>query len=208
MKINKLVGIIASVVGLLSSAQAVTVNLAVVTNNTTVGLVTLDGATVNGTAYLVSRTGAIASTTAISDFITSGGTLTEFNTLVTTLAGTVTATSPGLVRTVGFTNGLLTTTGGQEMGNAANRTYLFIASVDVNNNVTGLGFYAGPNVPAAGAVTFNPTTSTDTVGLGTSVFAAGSPPSGFQLASVTVVPEPSMALLGALGALGLIRRRR
>jgi hypothetical protein len=35
--------------------------------------------------------------------------------------------------------------------------------------------------------------------------SGGQPISGFQLAAV---PEPSAALLGALGALGLLRRRR
>jgi hypothetical protein len=51
------------------------------------------------------------------------------------------------------------------------------------------------------------TTFRDSVHPGTAAFAAGG---GFTNGSVTVgvVPEPSAALLGALGALGLLRRRR
>ena len=47
----------------------------------------------------------------------------------------------------------------------------------------------------------NSGTLTD-LGVGTSTYSATGT-SGFQL-----VPEPSAALLGALGALGLLRRRR
>jgi hypothetical protein len=56
-----------------------------------------------------------------------------------------------------------------------------------------------------GALSLTSATLTD-LGQGTSVYAATGT-SGFQLASIPV-PEPSAALLGALGALGLLRRRR
>ena len=77
--------------------------------------------------------------------------------------------------------------------------------------ITGIGAYTGSNAPASGAVTFNPAGSGDSLGIGTSVFAAATtgptqPVSGFQLKSA--IPEPSTALLGAISALGLLRRRR
>jgi MYXO-CTERM domain-containing protein len=78
-----------------------------------------------------------------------------------------------------------------------------ILSGESGGLVNAIGAYKGPIVPSLGAVTFNPTNSSDSIGIGTSVFTAGSPNSGFQL-----IPEPSAALLGALGALGLLRRRR
>jgi len=58
-------------------------------------------------------------------------------------------------------------------------------------------------VPSLGSVVMNSGSMAD-LGVGTSVYSATGT-SGFQLA---FVPEPSTALLGMLGALGLLRRRR
>jgi hypothetical protein len=78
--------------------------------------------------------------------------------------------------------------------------------------ITGIGAYTGPAIPGApGVLTFNTGNANDSLGVGTSTLIAagaggGGPVSGFQLAAA--VPEPSTALLGAFGALALLRRRR
>lgn len=123
---------------------------------------------------------------------------------VTTLAGfdALLANDPGLVRAaVAFTNGTLLSSAATNLGDAGNRIYVWIdAGADETRS---WGAYKGVLVPAVGALSLTSATLTD-LGQGTSVYAATGT-SGFQLASV---PEPSAALLGALGALGLLRRRR
>jgi len=108
----------------------------------------------------------------------------------------------------------MTSTGSVQLGNAANSTYLFLVS-EASGIITGIGAYTGSAVPNAGSVTFNPAFAGDSLGIGTSVLAAATttpsvqPVSGFQLKSaVAAIPEPSAALLGAIGALVLLRRRR
>jgi hypothetical protein len=61
-------------------------------------------------------------------------------------------------------------------------------------------------------ITINPGNSTTLLGSEiTNVFTTNTDASttaGWQMAALTPVPEPSAALLGMLGALGLLRRRR
>lgn len=108
--------------------------------------------------------------------------------------------TPGAVRSnIAFTNGAVTSSGAVEMGAAGNKTYVWFNST----NGDSWGLFQGPDVPALGAVTLNSASMTEDL-IGTSTYSATGT-SGFQLASV---PEPSAALLGAVGALGLLRRRR
>ncbi|MCP5543557.1 MAG: hypothetical protein H7A49_06580 [Akkermansiaceae bacterium] len=115
---------------------------------------------------------------------------------------------PGAIRSnIAFTNGAVTSPGAAELGAVGNKTYVWMSS---NDNLS-YGLFQGPNVPSLGAVTLNSATMTEDL-IGTSTFSgiAGTTSgpdtaSGFQLA---FVPEPSAALLGAFGALGLLRRRR
>jgi hypothetical protein len=117
-------------------------------------------------------------------------------------AGLLTA-DPGQVKTAAFTNGEFLSAGPAfEVGAAANRVYFFVESTDR----TSFGAYKGIVVPALGAITINPATLTDELGYGTSVATdVSGTNSGYQLFTV---PEPSVAILGALGLLGLVRRRR
>jgi hypothetical protein len=209
--------------GIMQFSNAVTVSLAGIANGS-VGFVTLANPPLtsipmpSGRAIFVSVTNSLANVdTALLPLLNS--TTTSSATFDTTLASVIAAsnpslsptTNPGIVRTANFTLGALATTGSIELGNTGNRTYLFLVA-ESGGVVQGIGAYAGSQVPSSGAVTFNPTFASD-LGVGTSIFAAasGSGPtatnaSGFQLLSA--VPETSTTLLGALGALAMLRRRR
>jgi hypothetical protein len=217
MKIKLLSMFVAATAAFTATSNAVTVALAGVAN-TSVGLVTLDTdgvgssprAAVSGRAIFVAVTDAL---TGVSDSMytllaSATSTPGAFDAALTALIGATSSTDPGIVRSTTFTSGLLSSTGNQALGDIANKTYLFLVA-EAGGFITGIGAYTGANVPSTGAVTFNPTNAGDSLLVGTSVLAAaagGQPISGFQLASA--VPEPSAALLGALGALGLLRRRR
>jgi hypothetical protein len=219
MKVKLLSVILAASAVFTSTSSAVIVALGGVAN-TTVGLVTLDtdgaGATpravVSGRAIFVSVTDALTGVSASMDTLLSSSQSTpaQFDSALATLIGVTSSTDPGIVRSTTFTNGVLSSTGNQEVGAVSNRSYLFLVA-ESGGFITGIGAYTGANVPAGGGLIFNPAAAGDTLGVGTSVLAAATtdpvqPISGFQLA--TAVPEPSVALLGALGVLGLIRRRR
>ncbi len=206
MKIKILSAIVAVSAALTCASNAVSVTLAGITNDS-VGLITLSGSAVSGSAYFISTTNTLTGVSASMETLlaSADSTLAQFDAALAGLIGPTSSTSPGIVRNVAFTNGLLSTSAAQEMGDIANKTYLFLVAENAGF-ISGIGAYTGANVPAGGAVIFNPTTAGDSLGVGTSVFAAGTPNSGFQLAAA--VPEPSAALLGALGALGLLRRRR
>jgi hypothetical protein len=201
--------------------------------NSTVGLITLDGdniapfptgspnniynrAAVSGRAIIVSVTNALnaANVKSSMESLLSSTTSTGSNfdsalsTLITAVNTVAPSTNPGVVRSANFTSGVITSAVSSQYGDATNKTYLFLVAENAGF-VTGIGAYTGSNVPATGSLTFNPAFCGDTLGVGTSVLTAasgGQPISGFQLAAA--VPEPSAALLGALGALGLLRRRR
>ena len=187
----KLIGLV--VLGALScgTANAVVLTSAVIANTTNnVGLITTlvagTNTPVTGTAYVFSTS------TALTVSSVAG---------VTTLAGLqlLITNDPGSVRSVGFTAGALASSVQVDFGAVGNKTYLWLQSTDGS----AYGLYSGIAVPSSGAVTFNSATSGDLIG--TSVYSANGT-SGFQL--VSSVPEPSAALLGALGVLGLLRRRR
>lgn len=215
MKIKLLSILLAATAAFTGTSSAVTVALAGIAN-TSVGFVTLDTdgagpsplAVVSGRAIFVSTTDSLVGVSASMNALlaSANSTPAQFDAALAALIGTTTSTDPGIVRSTTFTAGGLTSSGNQEMGDLANKTYLFLVA-EAGGFITGIGAYTGTNVPAGGAVTFNPANAGDSLGVGTSVFASGSPNSGFQLAPVTV-PEPSAALLGAIGALGLLRRRR
>lgn len=200
MKTKLIATIIAATAALANVSHAVTVNLAGIANATT-GLITLDGSVTSGRAIFVSTTGADVrngGNAAFQSILTMGGSSADFDAALTTLIDATSATSPGIVREVSFVDGVLLSTGPQELGNVGNFTHLFLVS-ESGGSVSGIGAYTGPDVPPLGAVTINANTAGDEIGIGTST-------GGFQL--VAVVPEPSVALLGMLGALGLVRRRR
>ena len=210
-----------------TNSQAVTLALSGITN-TTLGLITVDPdgagatprATATGRAIFVSVTNTLTGVAASMNSLLASATSTSGD-FDTALSGLITAgntidagTNPGIVRSATFTNGLLNSTGSVQLGNSGNKTYLFLVA-ESGGFITGIGAYTGANVPTSGSVTFNPGFAGDGLLVGTSVFAAAvvgppaQPVSGFQLApAVAPVPEPSAALLGALGALGLLRRRR
>jgi hypothetical protein len=171
------------------AANAVTLATSFIANTANnVGLITT-----LQTGSLTNVSGSVtilSSTTVLSSLASSIDTLAEFVALLDT---------PTTVRTASFSNGALTSSGSSELGAVSNRLYVWIESSD------GLswGGYKGNTVPSLGSVVINSGAVTD-LGQGTSVYSATGT-SGFQLASI---PEPSAALLGALGALGLLRRRR
>ncbi|MBU6171831.1 MAG: hypothetical protein KGQ87_10140 [Verrucomicrobia bacterium] len=181
-------------------SSAVSVTVAGIANSS-VGFVTLNGNNVSGRAIFVSTGTALTnvSTTFASLLNSTTTTPAAFDSSLSTLIG---AGSPGIIRSTTFTSGVLASSGAVEAGSIGNLTYLFLVS-EASGYVTGIGAYTGPAVPSLGAVTYNPTNAGDTLAVGTSVKSGSS---GFQLAAA--VPEPSAALLGALGALGLLRRRR
>jgi MYXO-CTERM domain-containing protein len=188
---NKLIGFV--VAGALSCGVANAASLSVLlvanaTNN--VGLVTtlVTGSLTNvtGTAYIYTTVTDLAPSNLVG--ITSRA---AFEALLTT---------PLTLRSaVAITSGAVAGSQTVEVGAAGSKSYLWISSTDGNS----FGAFQGPNAPAVGAMTFNSATITEDL-LGTSTYSAVGT-SGFQLASV---PEPSAALLGAVGALGLLRRRR
>lgn len=227
MRIKLITTLFAATAALTSISNGVTVTVAGFANST-VGLVTLDtdGAgpnlrtTVTGQAIFVSVTNELTGLAASMQSLlaTNTSTITSFNTALNSLitgTNTVSAgTNPGIIAGASrtFTNGAISpaTITGREGGSAGNITYLFLVAEQAGF-ITGIGAYTGPSIPSlAGTLTFNPTNAND-IGVGTSVLAAATtspvqPISGFQLAAA--VPEPSAALLGAIGALGLLRRRR
>lgn len=187
MKSKYIAALFAAVVSL-GSANAVVVGLTGLANSS-VGLITAGGSStlVSGSAYFYSSSADLSKAQ-----LASVTTRAAFEALLTS--------DPGVVRSaVSFTNGVLQSTGNIEMGAATNKTYLFLANADSSL----YGIYQGPAVPALGAVTINPGTIVEDLVGTTDVITYGSTKSGFQL-----VPEPSVALLGALGVFGLVRRRR
>lgn len=214
MKIKLLSVLVAATAALTGNSSAVTLSLAGIAN-TTVGFITLDPqgpapmGLVSGRAIFVSTTDALVGVSASMNALlaVANSTPAQFDSALALLIGTTdSGTDPGIVRSTTFTAGALASTGSVQLGNVANKTYLFLVAEE-GGFITGIGAYTGSNVPAAGAVTFNPAFSGDGEGVGTSVLATGTINSGFQLAPVSI-PEPSAALLGAIGALGLLRRRR
>lgn len=216
MKTKLLSIFVAATAALSSTSHAAILSLAGIAN-TTVGLVTLDPTgepvvrgVVSGRAIFVSTTGAMTGVFDSMDTLLQSATSAPgaFDAALTALIGSTSSTDPGIVRSTTFTSGLLASTGTVEMGASGNSTYLFLVA-EAGGYITGIGAYTGSAVPTSGSVTFNPSFAGDSLLVGTSVLAAaagGQPISGFQLASA--VPEPSAAILGALGALGLLRRRR
>ena len=181
-----------SIVAMLSCGAA---NAAVITTtviaNTSVGLITTMATgsltDVTGTAYIYSTTSLITQAQ-----VAGVNTRSEFEALITS--------NPGQLRNVAFTAGAVTSSVAIEAGAAGNNSYLWLQSTDGSS----YGLYQGATVPSVGALTFNPATTSDLIG--TSVFSPTGT-SGFQLA-FSAVPETSTALLGSMGALVLLRRRR
>jgi len=189
---TKLIGLFFVAALSCQTASAVSLSTSLIANTSTnIGLITTLAsgslANVTGTAYIYSSSTQLASV----DPITTT-TRAAFESLLTL--------DPGAVRSaIAFTSGLVTSSGTTELGAVGNRLYVWMSSGD------GLsyGAYKGIVVPALGGIVMNSGTLTD-LGVGTSTYSAVGT-SGFQLA---YIPEPSAALLGALGALGLLRRRR
>jgi hypothetical protein len=209
MKKTKLAAIVIAATAAMSGvSSAVSLSLLGFAN-TSVGLITLEGATgQSGRAIFIATTADINTSifNNLNPLLVAGTTSAQLNTALATAIGTTSGTSPGIVRTFNFSGSAMSTTGSVELGAIGNNTYLVLVS-ETGGLVNGFGAYTGADVPSLGSVTFNPANAGDSIGIGTSVFAgpAGPAASGFQLAAV---PEPSAALLGALGALGLLRRRR
>jgi hypothetical protein len=230
MRLKLITTLLAASAALTSISSGVTVTVAGFAN-TTVGLVTLDKdgagpelrAAVSGQAIFVSVTTALTGVSASMETLlgSTTSTMAQFNTALGSLisAGNVieASTNPGIIAGASrtFTNGAISpaTVTGRQGGSAGNFTYLFLVAEEAGF-ITGIGAYTGPSIPSlAGTLTFNPTNANDGLGVGTSILAAATtgpvqPISGFQLAPVNAIPEPSTMLLGALGALGLLRRRR
>jgi hypothetical protein len=210
--------------GVSQISHAVTVSLAGIANGT-VGFVTLENPPLTSIPMPSGRAIFVSVSNSLTDVDTAflpllASTTTSSATFDTTLASVIAASNPslspssnpGVVRTTNFTLGALASTGNTELGSIGNKTYLFLVA-ESGGQVKGIGAYTGSAVPSSGAVTFNPLFAGDTLGIGTSVFAAatGTGPtatnaSGFQL--MAAVPETSTTLLGALGALAMLRRRR
>ena len=225
MKFKLLSLLMAATVVSTTASNAAVISVAGIANSTNnIGLITLDPtetpsvtlrSTVSGRAIFVSVTDALTGVAASMDTLLASLSSTPgaFDTALSTLIGATSSTDPGVVRSTTFSNGVLASTGTVQLGDVGNKTYLFLVA-ESGGFITGIGAYTGSNAPASGAVTFNSAGSGDSLGIGTSVFAAATgspvqPASGFQLKSaVAAIPEPSTALLGAIGALGLLRRRR
>ena len=226
LKLLSLLAVVAAAASATSNAAVVT--LSILANSTSLGLITTttpalvsDGLP-SGRAIVVSVTtalDAVSLTSSMNALLASAtSTPSQFDAALTSLISatnpTLGATSnPGIVRSTTFTSGAIASGGTQEVGTAGNKSYLFFVA-ESGGFIKAIGAYTGPNTPGSGALTLNPSFAGDTLSIGTSVFAAvqGSGAtltnmSGFQLKAVTV-PEPSAALLGAIGALGLLRRRR
>ena len=168
------------------SANAVSLSTSLIC--TSVGLITVlipPLTNVTGTAYIYSSSTQLAS---VNPLTTT--TRAAFESLL--------ALDPGAVRSaIPFINGAVVSSGSVELGAVGNRMYLWMSST----NGDYYGAYKGIVVPALGSVVMNSDSVTD-LGVGTSVYSADGN-SCFQL-----VPELSAALLGALGSLGFLRRRR
>jgi hypothetical protein len=176
-------------------ASAVTLQTNIFANNTVnIGFVTTSGATprtlVTGLGFLYSSATELTAAN-VSAVTTRSG----FEALI--------GADPGVVRSnLAITNGALSSTGQSDIGAVGNNLYLWLQSTD--GGLYGL-FKSNGDVPSLGTVSITSATMGDLIG--TSVYqanaAGGTNSSGFQL-----IPEPSVALLGALGVLGLVRRRR
>ena len=181
---------IASTIGFASAASYNTTVIA----NASVGLITegVSDTLSNGNIYVYSSTVDLAPAD-LAGIETSGDYVAFFEAAITA--------TPGLARgPVAYVAGAVTSFGPAEMGNPGNFNYLLIDGGDW------VGVYQGQSTPGVGAITFNPSLITeDLVGTSTPT-VVGATNSGFQL--VTGIPEPSITLLGALGVLGLLRRRR
>lgn len=197
---TKLIGLVVASALSCGSASAVSLATTLIANTSSnVGLITtLQGgslAPVDGTAFIYA-----SSTELAASQMTGVVTRAQFELLF--------VNDPGVVRSnIAFTGGAVTSPGSVELGAVGNKTYVWMSA----SNGLSWGAFQGPAVPSLGAVTLNSASMTEDL-IGTSTFAgtAGTTSgpqtaSGFQLASV---PEPSAALLGAIGALGLLRRRR
>lgn len=189
---TKLIALVVTASLSCGAANAVSLATTLIANSSNnVGLITtlVDGplAVVTGLAYIYS-TSIDLTAAGVVDVTTRQG----FEALI--------LNDPGVVRSsIAFTNGAVTSPGAVELGAVGNKTYVWMNSTDSKS----YGLFQGPNVPSLGAVTLNSATMTEDL-IGKSTYAAAGT-SGFQLASV---PEASTALLGVLGALGLLRRRR
>ncbi|MGL4400195.1 MAG: MYXO-CTERM sorting domain-containing protein, partial [Luteolibacter sp.] len=152
--------------------------------------------TTTQTGSLTNATGRVYLYSSLVDLTSATGVTTRagFESLI--LGDSLTSLS---VRNVAFTNGAVASNLNSELGAVGNRLYLWIESGDA----TSYGAYKGVQVPALGTLSINSGSVSD-LGVGTSVFSSTGT-SGYQLA---FVPEPSAALLGAVGLLGLLRRRR
>jgi len=190
---SKLIGLLALCALSSGVANAVSLQTNIFANNTNnVGFVTTSGSTpslVTGVAFFYS-----SSTELTAGDVASVTTRAAFEALLTN--------DPGVVRSnLTVTNGALTSAAQSEIGAVGNNLYLWLQSTD--GGLYGL-YKSSADVPSLGTVSITSATMGDLIG--TSVFS-GTPgtssASGFQL-----VPEPSVALLGMLGALGFLRRRR
>jgi hypothetical protein len=212
MKLTKLAALVISATSAMSGVSSAAVIGVNVFANGTVGLIGLQGSTaISGRVIIVSTTADIgtALSTNLSPLLTltppdAATTSVEFNNALTLSLGTTNATSPGIIRSANFANGAISSLGSVEVGAAGNFSYMLVVA-ESEGNVNGFGVYTNAAFPSLGAITFNPAAVGDGLGIGTSTLASGI---GYQLAPVTIIPEPSAALLGALGALGLLRRRR
>lgn len=187
-KLIALAAITALSCGAASAVSLTTTFIANTANN--VGLITT-----MQTGSLTNVTGTLTIFSTSTDIVALNNevdTLAEFAALLTA--------DPGAVRSsVAFTNGILTSSAATELGAVGNRLYVWIQS----NDGLSWGGYKGITVPAVGGISMTSATLTN-IGAGTSEDSATGT-SGLQLKSI---PEPSAALLGAIGALGLLRRRR
>lgn len=176
-------------------ANAATISVAVIANNTgTIGNITAGASAtlLTGTAYVYVTTTELAAADFVSfDPATTAAAKTSFEALLA---------SPTPLRTSAFTNGVIASTGNLSL-NPGEKTYVFFDAGSY------YGIYQGNNVPSSGAVTINPATNLEDLKGTSSVQSFSGTTSGFQLVPIAV-PEPSAALLGMLGALGLLRRRR
>ena len=83
-----------------------------------------------------------------------------------------------------------------------NSTQLFVYNFNVNYAADAPLFTADVNLTQAGGTVLFGATQ-----IGIALPTAGTN-NGFKMGELSVIPEPSAALLGVLGALGLLRRRR
>jgi|GEM_PF-5084234 len=192
---TKLFGLFSAFVLTMATSKGAILATSLIANTTNnIGLIT------------TSASGSLANVTgSVWIYSTSLDITASQTTAVTTRAGfesLLTLSDPGAVRSnVSFTNGALVSSGNVEVGASGNHVYVWMQSADA----TSYGAYKQTAlVPAVGSIVMNSGSMSDLVG--TSVYSATGT-SGFQLAFAPV-PEPSAALLGMLGALGLLRRRR